>query len=122
MRALMLLALVALVACGRPAAVNGTWTGDTSANHYQVSLTLLESGGIVSGDGTFGKTYGDAGVPVDTEAVSVSGTWMEPELSATWTISQHPSINFVARVDGDKMSGHITGSGFEGEGVNLTRK
>jgi hypothetical protein len=70
----------------------------------------------VAGNGTI--TSAAAG----QRTLSISGTFTEPSFGATFTPNGAASITYLATVQGAKqMTGALTGGGFNGEELILTR-
>ena len=122
MRQLWMTGLCALlVACGGSDAatapknsVGGTWTGVVGGQ--TLSMTLVENAGAVTGTGTITNT------PTGTRALTVTGTFVSPKLTATMTSGTVQPIALQATVAGTSMTGSLTGSGFTGEGITLARQ
>ena len=120
-----LLAIVALATLAAHAAcddfdplvdntVAGTWRGTSAGQAFVV--TLQQSGSVVAGNGTI--TSAAAG----QRPLSVSGTYTEPSFGATFTPNGAQSITYIANVQGAAtMTGALTGGGFNGEALSLTR-
>lgn len=121
MRRLILITLTALVAaCGGDSStapkqtVAGTWMGVTGLQ--TLTMTLVENGGVVSGTGTLTNT------PTGTRAMTVAGTHTGTSLTATLSSGTLQPVNLQATVSGNGMSGTLTGSGFAGDPIMLTRQ
>lgn len=107
--------LVAASACGAPS-VAGTWDGKISGSDQALSITIVENAGVVDGTGTL--SYSGSSL-----ALTVKGTWSSPMLTATITSGMHPAMNMAAELKpNDTLAAKLTGSGFNGETVDLTRK
>ena len=92
--------------------VTGTWRGNSAGQTFLV--VMQQSGTTVAGTGTITGTGG-------TRNLSVSGTFTEPSFSATLTPNGAPAITLQATVEGRSMVGTLTGGGFNGDGLALTR-
>jgi hypothetical protein len=117
-RLLAVLALATLAACDSfdpltDNTVTGTWRG-TSAG--QTFVVVMQQAGItVAGSGTITSTTGVA------RTLSVSGSFNQPAFSGTFTPNGAPAITYNATVEGKTMVGTLTGGGFNGDGLALTR-
>ena len=92
--------------------VTGTWRGASSGQTFEI--IMQQSGSTVAGSGTITGTTG-------TRVLSVSGTFTEPNFSATLTPNGAAAIALAATVEGRSMVGTLTGGGFNGAGIALTR-
>jgi hypothetical protein len=114
--------LLTAIACGSdkttgPAySVAGTWTG--AVGQQQLSLTLVESGGLVNGTGTLANT------PTGTRALTVTGTFKTTNgtLDATLTSGTLQPFNLHGAIIGGTMVGSLNGSGFDNASITLTRQ
>lgn len=93
--------------------VTGTWRGSTTGQSFVV--IMQQAGSTVAGSGTITSAGGG------TRTISVSGTFTEPSFSGTLTPNGAPAISLVATVEGRTLVGTLTGGGFNGEGLALTR-
>jgi hypothetical protein len=121
MKRIAVFLLIALVACGDSTGpkveVSGRWNG--SVGGQVVQLTLLESNGTVSGNGTI------SGTSVGTQAVTVAGVFTNPDFSLTLTPSTARAISFQGKYNGSQpaqLVGTFQGSGFTGEQVILNKQ
>jgi hypothetical protein len=122
MRNVLTIVLCSLVvACGGSdnatspkATVGGTWRGVVDGQ--TLSLTLIENAGSVSGTGTITNT------PTGTRALTVTGTFVNAAFTATMSSGTLQPIALQATVAGSSMTGNLTGSGFTGEAITLTRQ
>ena len=118
-RLLAVVALATLAACDSfdPLADNtvaGTWRGQSAGQTFV--LTLQQNGAIVAGNGTI--TSAAAG----QRTLSISGTYNQPSLSAAFTPNGAQPIIYVGTRDGGTtLVGTLTGGGFNGDGLALTR-
>jgi hypothetical protein len=117
----LVLALV-IAACGGdngpdPIQVEGTWSGTFKSGSLTgaVAMTLVEEDGDVSGDGTIGSAD-------DALAVTLSGTFSEPNVSLTVSAPGFEDMNLSGTVGETKLTGTLNGSGFTNATVTLTRK
>jgi hypothetical protein len=118
-RLLAVVALATLVACDsfvplKENTVDGTWSGTTAGRSFV--LTMQQSNSVVAGSGTI--TSPAAG----TTNFSISGTFNPPAFSGTLNPNGAQAITLVGTVeDGRLLVGTLTGGGFNGEGIALTR-
>jgi hypothetical protein len=112
-----MLATCLLVACGDDGtgpgnSIEGEWSGPIGS--AQLTLTLQESDGEVSGNGS---------IVADSEsaALTVDGSFDDPDFSLTLSPPGFEPINFAGEVDEDEMNGTLNGSGFVQQTVTLTR-
>ena len=116
-RLLAVVALSALAACDSfnplvDNTVTGTWRG--TAASQQFVIVMQQSGTIVAGSGTITA----AGT---TRNLSVSGTFNQPAFSGTLTPTGGQAITMQGTVAGRSFVGTLSGGGFNGEGLALTR-
>jgi hypothetical protein len=119
MRRWTLLLATALLACGdAPPTVTGSWSGTISRPLFpvQVSLQLAEDKGTVTGSGSFASA-------LDRIAVTVRGTHTERQVALTLSSTGYYDISYAAQLaaDGLTLDGTLSGSGFLGERLVLTR-
>lgn len=121
-RAWFSLFLMLLLACGGdktgPARIEaeGSWSGSfTVAEPITLSLTLVETTGNVTGNGTLVS-------PSASVALSVAGTYVPPALSVSVTAPGFNDLNLSATVGETSMTGTLNGSGFSNQAVTLTRQ
>jgi hypothetical protein len=118
-RLLAIVALVTLAACDSfdpliDNTVAGTWRGTSAGETFVV--TLQQSGSVVAGNGTITSTA------AGQRQLSISGTYTEPSFGATFTPNGAQSITYIANVQrATTMTGALTGGGFNGEALSLTR-
>jgi hypothetical protein len=93
--------------------VTGTWRGESTGQTFEI--IMQQSGTTVAGTGTM-TAAGTA-----PRGLSVSGTFTQPSFSGTLTPDGSPAISLVATVEGRSLVGTLTGGGFNGEGLALTR-
>lgn len=93
--------------------VTGTWRGSSTGQQFEV--IMQQAGMTVAGTGTI--TSAGAG----TRTLSVSGTFSQPNFNGTLTPNGGAAISLVATVEGRSLVGILTGGGFTGEGLALTR-
>jgi hypothetical protein len=116
-RLLAVVALAVLVACDSfnplvDNTVTGTWRGTTAGQTFLI--IMQQSGTTVAGSGTLTA----AGV---TRNLSVSGTFNQPAFTGTLTPTGGTAITLQGTVEGRSFVGTVTGGGFNGEGLALTR-
>jgi hypothetical protein len=124
MRTILLVATLALAACGSdaPAApepdltVTGTWAGPLDSD-TDFRLVLSEVEGAVSGSGTMTVT----GIPGIALQV-VSGTHVFPNLSLVLDADGYESFSYLPTVTASFMTGPLQGSGWAGETLILTKQ
>lgn len=113
-------ALVLAMGCGSDStgpthqSVSGTWSGVTGAQ--VLTMTLVENGGVVTGSGTLTNT------PTGTRAQTVTGTFASPTLDVTLSSGSVQPVALHGTVGGNSMAGSLTGSGFTGDAITLTRQ
>lgn len=93
--------------------VTGTWRGSSTGQTFLV--VMQQSGMTVAGTGTITSTAGG------TRNLSLSGTFNQPTFTATISPTGATAISLVATVEGRSLVGTLTGGGFNGEGLALTR-
>ena len=100
-----------------PSGVEGTWEGTFQADSQDVTLTLTlgDSSGTVSGDGTLVTSAGNFDL-------TASGEFDTPRLSLSITTPGHDEVSLVAIVGQSSMVGTIAGEGFDNESVTLDRQ
>lgn len=118
-RLLAALVFSSLAACGGLGSdfgppVEGRWTGTSVGQSF--TLDLLQTGNVT---GVATVTGGAGG----TRTYAVSGTFSHPTLIATLEASvPSESIQLDATVSGRAMLGSLTGGGFSGDAIALTRQ
>jgi len=115
---------VALAACGGskavappppPPSVAGQWVGMTGTQ--QLAMTLAESGQTVNGSATLTNT------PSGTMAMTISGVFASPTLTVTLQPGGNvQAVSLTATYGGNRLVGSLTGSGFTGDAITLTRQ
>jgi hypothetical protein len=121
MRKILALALlVTLAACGddkptQPAAATatGTWAGTIEGQ--QLTLTLVQNGGAVSGTGTMSNT------PSGTRALTATGTFTAPNLTLTLSSGTAAPMALQGAVSGNALTATLSGSGWTGEAITMQR-
>ena len=93
--------------------VTVTWRGESTGQTFLV--VMQQSGSTVAGTGTITSTASG------TRTLSVSGTFTQPNFNGTLTPNGEPAIALVATVEGRSLVGTLTGGGFNGAGIALTR-
>ncbi|MDO8500451.1 MAG: hypothetical protein Q7S20_01250 [Gemmatimonadaceae bacterium] len=118
---MLLVGVIALAACSSEKVtepkltVAGNWSGTFTPGASSVSLSLLltENAGQVTGNGTIsGET---------STALTVTGTFVAPNVSLTLSPPGFEPMNYAAFVKEASMSGALNGSGFFNQGVTLSR-
>jgi hypothetical protein len=115
-RLLAIVALATLASCSDPLienTVTGTWRGSSGAESF--ILVMQQSGTVVAGTGTM--TSAAAG----PRSLSISGNYQQPAFSGTLSPDGAQPITFVGTSEGRTLVGTLTGGGFSGEGLALTR-
>jgi hypothetical protein len=118
-RLLAIVALATLVACDEfdplvDNTVTGTWRGSAAGQTFLV--VMQQSGTSVAGNG---KITNSAAVE---STISVSGTFNQPSFAGTFTPNGAQSITYIATLEGGRtMVGTLSGGGFNGTGLALTR-
>jgi hypothetical protein len=114
--------VIAFGACGgstepKPLTVAGTWHGqsNTGSTPFTATLTLAQTGTVVTGNGNLSSAGFSA-------ALTVSGTFVEPNLSVTIVAQGYQNMNFTAPLTGESMIGTLNGSGFNNVGLHLVRQ
>lgn len=99
--------------------VSGSWSGPVTDNGGldigTMVLTLTETNGTVSGNGTIGNN-------AVTGAVSAAGTYVVPTVSLALSTPGFEDINLRATVSRATMTGTLNGSGFRNTPITLTRQ
>ena len=114
-RLLAVVALASLAACSDPLVENtvtGTWRGSSTGSSF--ILVMQQSGTVVAGTGTVTSATG-------TRNLSVSGNYQQPAFSGTLIPTGGQSITYSGIAEGRTLVGTLTGGGFNGEGLALTR-
>jgi hypothetical protein len=93
--------------------VSGTWRGSSTGQTFLV--VMQQAGTTVAGTGTI--TSAAAG----TRQLSLAGNFQQPTFSATLTPTGGTAITLQGTVEGRSLVGTLTGGGFNGEGLALTR-
>ena len=94
--------------------IAGTWTGGATGHTFDI--TVVESNGIITGNGTWARP-GFA-----TVAVTVQGTYSSPAAVMTLTPSSIAAVNLSGNVKDRVLDGRLNGSGFNNEPVTLVRR
>jgi hypothetical protein len=114
-RLLAVVALATLASCSDPLVENtvtGTWRGSSTGQSF--ILVMQQSGTAVAGTGTITSATG-------TRDISISGNYQQPAFSGTLIGSGAQPITFVGTSEGRTLIGTLTGGGFNGEALALTR-
>ena len=116
-RLLAALLLVSVTAsCSDPLienTVTGTWRGESTGQTFFV--VMQQAGTTVAGTGTITSTA------AGTRNLSISGTFNQPSFSGTIMPDGAGPITLVGTVEGRTLVGTLTGGGFTGQGLALTR-
>ena len=118
-RLLAVLALVSFTACGKLGSdfgpqIDGSWSG--SANGQLISMQLIQTGNV-TGVATLALGGGSS------RTYAVSGTFANPTLKVTLSTSQPAeTIEMETVVTGRTMIGNVTGGGFAGEAIAMSRQ
>ena len=116
-RLLAAVVFASLTACGKLGSdfgpqIDGDWSG--SVNGQLISMQLIQTGNV-SGIATLAVTGSTA------KTYSVSGTFNNPTLKVTLAATGE-AIEMETIVTGRTMVGSLTGGGFTGEAIAMTRK
>jgi hypothetical protein len=95
-------------------AVSGTWTGIVGGLQA-ISVLLNETAGNVTGSGTLSNT------PTGDRAEAVAGTFSSPTVGLTFTSGTQQPFNLQGNVSATAITGTLTGAGFTGDAVTLTK-
>jgi hypothetical protein len=114
--------LVGLVACSSSNNVAstptittaGSWTGSTSGETFD--LVLTQTNGSVAGSGSLLSPVA-ATIPL-----SVTGAYVAPTASLTFSSTGFKSINFTGTVVATTMTGILNGSGFTNAAITFTKQ
>jgi hypothetical protein len=93
-------------------ALSGTWTGNLSG--ASLTMTLVEAGGIVNGNGTFvsGAT---------SLSLTVTGTFAAPTVALSAAAQGYAPMNITGALNGTTITGTVNGSGYVNTAVTLTK-
>lgn len=94
--------------------VSATWSGVISTSLQSLSVTLVENSGVVNGTGLLSFSPSPL-------ALTVTGTYTAPALTLTITSGLYPAIQLTGTISGKVLTATLTGSGFTGDAVVLTR-
>ena len=114
-RLLAVLAFATLAGCSDPLrenTVTGTWRGSSASQSF--ILVMQQSGSAVAGSGTVTSTAG-------TRNLSISANYQQPAFSGTLIPDGGQPITLVGTTEGNVLIGTLTGGGFTGEGIALSR-
>ena len=114
-RLLAVVAFATLASCSDPLienTVTGTWRGSSTGQSF--ILVMQQSGTAVAGTGTITSATG-------TRNVSISGNFQQPAFSGTLSPNGGEAITFAGVAEGRTLVGTLSGGGFNGEGLALTR-
>jgi hypothetical protein len=95
----------------------GTWAGTITGGAQEGALewTLQETGGDISGNGSFSTT-------TDAAALTIEGTYSAPNLTLTIHSQMFNDFSFSGTVGEASMKGRLNGSGFMNRTVTLDRQ
>jgi hypothetical protein len=105
---------------GRP---SGNWTGSLTSGTFGISLNLVmveDAAGKVTGNGFI--TSAVSGVTNATSAVTLTGTFVSPHLSANLASQGFNTMNLSGAIAGDNFNAQLNGSGFSNETMVLKRQ
>jgi hypothetical protein len=114
-RLLAVVAFASLAACSDPLVENtvtGTWRGSSTGSSF--ILVMQQSGSAVAGTGTITSATG-------SRNLSISGNFQQPAFTGTLLPTGSQPITFAGTAEGRTLIGTLTGGGFNGEGLALTR-
>jgi hypothetical protein len=111
------LTLAGSAACDKATAptpvIAGSWSG--SGSGISVNMALTQAGQSVSGNGSMSGETGAL-------AVTVSGSFNNPNFSLTIRAEGYQEMNFAGTLSGNSATGVLNGSGFNQVGMTMTRK
>jgi hypothetical protein len=93
--------------------VGGTWTG-TSAGQ-SLTMNLQQGGSGVAGTGALTGSFG-------ARNVAISGNFTPPDLTLTLSSAGAPPITLEAVVTNNALLGSLTGGGFTGDAIAMSRQ
>lgn len=94
--------------------INGTWAGSTAG--MNISVTINETGGSVTGSGNMSGPGGSV-------AMQVSGTRSGVALSLLLVAQGYEPTNFTGTIQSNTtITGSLTGSGFTDLSITLTKQ
>jgi hypothetical protein len=118
-RLLAALVFTSLTGCGKLGSdfgpqIDGTWNG--TAKGQAISMSLIQTGNVTGVATIAGGTGG-------SQTLAVAGTFNNPTLNVTFSSTQAgQSIQMNATVAGRNLNGTLTGGGFAGDAVAMTRQ
>jgi len=95
--------------------VAGTWAGVISSTGQTLTVSLTETQGTVTGVGTLSMNTGGA------TALFISGTYVAPTIGLRFNAGTTSQFNLVGTISGKTMTASLTGAGFTGDLVTLSR-
>lgn len=117
-----MIVLLGLAACSGTteprAAMSGAWSGAISGQEV-VKLSLVESGGTVTGNGTLTNSLGGV------IAISVTGTFSNPAFSLNVASAGLAPFNFQGQYNPSvppQLVGTVSGSGFDGQQLVMNKQ
>lgn len=117
-----MVAMLGLAACGGdsgpdPIDVQGQYAGTIQGDGSpgQLQLTLVESGGTVTGSGNISS-------PSQAVALTVTGSYSQPSVSMLLHAQGYEDINVTGTATRDGITGSANGSGFVNGVVSLNKQ
>ena len=117
---------VTFTAVGSQPTLNGAWVGiagvigSSTQSTFEVTMTIIESNGVVSGSGTFKFSSGEVW------ATNINGSFIAATSQLTVTISSglHPPTQLVGTATADRLmiTGVFNGSGLVNYPVKLLKQ
>lgn len=98
--------------------VSGHWTGANP--RLRADLTIAREGATVEGSGNF--TFYIDGMPVGATAVTVSGTWVHPNISLVLSSAGFQDAQLSGSLYAGVLEGRLNGSGFTDMALVLARE
>lgn len=96
-------------------AVAGSWTGVIASTGQALAMSLTESQGSVTGVGTLSMSSGGS------TALFIAGQYVAPTIGLRFNAGTPSAFNLVGTINGKTMTSSLTGGGFTGDAVVLTR-
>ena len=105
---------------GRP---SGKWAGSLVSGTFSVAISVVmveDAAGKVTGNGFISTAI--SGVTNNTGALTLTGTFVAPNLSANLASQGFNTMNLTGKITGDSFNALLNGSGFGNETIVLTRQ